>query len=287
MTDMNANPRDLPLGSRAYLYACILPGDNQTIESQLAELRSFCAERKWIIAQEFFDESRKARKQDGFEYMVYLARQKPRPADVVLVFDSARFGCNEETQYYCAELRRSGVYVLSVRDEILVDSLSRLFEIIIDLKETLYRSDIRQHTLRGLRFLVENGCVPVGRICPGYSFENITLPAQAQKRYGKLGTGRKPIPDEKKAPLVVIAFEMKARGATNGEIARATRLFREGASAWNHLFQNRAYIGEYRIFGTSYFDVYPPLIHPELFDAAQKHIRPRPKPCSPAPGSDG
>jgi hypothetical protein len=49
------DPRNLPAGTTAYIYARVSPGDNQTIESQLEELRSYCQERAWIIANEFHD----------------------------------------------------------------------------------------------------------------------------------------------------------------------------------------------------------------------------------------
>lgn len=111
------------------------------------------------------------------------------------------------------------------------------------------------------------GCVPSGPIAKGYTYKKIPLDA----RGGGSRWGRKPIPDPDVAPLVKLAFEMQAGGATARMILERTGLLKS-SSGLSTMLRNRAYIGEFEYQGEVFRNIYPPLVSTELFEAAGARI---------------
>ena len=109
----------------------------------------------------------------------------------------------------------------------------------------------------------------MGKIGKGYRYEEIQI---ATYHDGTPRMGRKPILDPEMAPLIVKAFEMKARGAPYKVISQQTGLYGLHSGAWNHFFANRIYIGEYEFRGEVFTNIYPALISRELFEAVQRQL---------------
>jgi site-specific DNA recombinase len=260
--------------SRAWAYLRHSPGDNQTLDSQELAVEQFCRDSRVNLTRTFKDRSKSGTTSAGreaFNRMIYLARQEPRPADVLIVWDLSRFARSvNESQYFRADLRRRGWQVHSMNDDIPDGPASRLIEAVIDWKNEQFIEDLRANTIRGLRFLAERGCLPTGRVCKGYLIEK--SPLGSVKANGKQRMGRKPAPDPDTAPLVAKAFELKAQGAPNRVIASKTGLYATGSGSWNNMFRNRAYIGEYEFNDDVYTNIYPPLISTELFSAVQDRL---------------
>jgi len=270
--------KDMPPGTKVWIYLRHSEGDNQSLEDQEAAVRRFAREKEWVIDRVLKDEgasgkSTKNRKQ--FQYMMHLARQEPRPADILIIWSFARFARNQDhSNFYRTELRMHGWRILSMQDDIPGGPLSRIYEALIDWKNEQYLVDLRANTIRGLRFIAERGCLPGGQVCKGYKCRQVPIGTQ---RDGSPRMGRKPEPDPKVAPLIVKAFEMKARGATSAAIAKETGLYSRNSGSWHHLFRNRAYIGEYEFQGEWLDNVYPSIVSRELFDAVQKRLPKRKK----------
>ncbi|GEM_PF-2682266 len=270
------DPRDMPPGTLVIIYVRNSPGDNQTIESQESALVNLCHERGWKIVRIFRDrwESGKTTNREGFEYLAYVTRQKPRIAQMLIIWDFSRFGRNQDTQmFYSAEMRLNGWLIYSYRDDVPSGSMGRIFEALIAWKNEQFLVDLRLNTIRGLAFIAERGCLPVGLVCKGYRETIISLGSVA--RDGSERMGRRPEVDPDVAPLVVRAFEMKALGAPQNAIAKATGLYSSKSGSWNHFFSNRAYVGEYEFHGEIFTNVYPALISRELFKTVQEKIMPK------------
>jgi site-specific DNA recombinase len=274
--DDEVHPRDLPPGTRVWIYLRHSPGDNQDLASQEAAVTKLAREKGWIICRIFRDEgvsgsSTKCRR--AFETMISHARQKPREADMIIFWEFSRFARNQlDSQFYKAELRRNGWKLLSMNDDIPSGPISSIIEALIDWKNEQYLIDIRVNTKRGLRFIADQGCLPVGQLAKGYSFEEVQISETSKKQDGKPRMGRKPVIDPQVETLIKTAFEMKATGAPNAVIAKKTNLFPAKAGTWNTFFRNRVYIGEYEFDGEIFRNIYPPLISRELFEAVQKHL---------------
>lgn len=128
---------------------------------------------------------------------------------------------------------------------------------------------MKRNTILGLQHVAEQGCFPGGQIAKGYTYSHKQI---GYYRDEMPRSGRKPEIDPVIAPLVMVAFEMKALGATNSAISKATGLYGPKSSSWSYFFRNQVYIGKYEFQGQIYRDVYPPLISEELFDCVQKII---------------
>lgn len=267
------DPRDMPPGTKVWIYLRHSPGDNQTLESQESAIMHLIRQKQWNVTRVFRDRGisgKSTEDRQGFELMIYLARQKPRPADILIIWEFSRFARNQDhSQFYRAELRMNDWQLLSMKDDIPSGPMGRIYEALIDWKNEQFLIDLRANTIRGLRFIAEKECLPVGTIGKGYTHHEVQI---GMYRDGEPRMGRKPDPDPQIAPLIVKAFEMKARGAPYAAIAEETGLYSANSGSWNHLFSNRIYIGEYEFRGEVFTNIYPPLISKELFDAVQKQL---------------
>jgi DNA invertase Pin-like site-specific DNA recombinase len=270
-TDMN--PRGMPLGTKVWVYLRHSPGDNQTLESQEAAIRNLVKEKNWIIDRVFQDAGISGKSVDtrkDFERMVYLAKQKPRPADLLVIWDLSRFSRDQiQAQLYRAQLRSDGWQILSMNDEIPCGPLGHIFESLTDWKNEQYLIDLRANTIRGLHYVAERGCIPVGAVCHGYTSHSIQI---GTYRDGRTRYGRKPEIDPKVAPLVVQAFEMKAQGAPNKVLSEKTGLCPPVGGSWEYLLRNRTYVGEFEFQDEIFTNIYPAIITRELFQAVQKQL---------------
>lgn len=274
--DDDRGPRDMPPGTIVWIYLRHSPGDNQDLASQEAAVRKLAEEKGWIVGRVFRDEGKSGgstTSRKGFENMMASSRQKPREADIIIIWDFSRFARNlDDSPFYRADLRRNGWKLLSMNDDIPAGRISSIVETLIDWKNEQYLIDIRVNTKRGLRFIADQGCLPTGLLAKGYNFVKVQISETMKKQDGTPRTGRKPVIDPEIEPLIVTAFEMKATGAPNTAIAEKTSLFPANSGSWNTFFRNCAYMGEYEFDGEIFRNIYPAIISRELFEAVQKHL---------------
>ncbi|GAB4537132.1 MAG: hypothetical protein Kow0063_23450 [Anaerolineae bacterium] len=265
------DPRNMPPDTKTWVYLRHSPGDNQTLESQEAAVMRLVREKGWVVDRIFRERwvsGKSTEDREAFELMIYLAKQKPRPADLLIIWEFSRFARNQDhAQFYRAQLRMDGWQILSMKDDIPAGRLGRIFEALVDWKNEQFLMDLRVNTIRGLRFIAERGCLPVGTVTKGYIFQEVQI---GTYRDGTPRMGRKPEPDPEVAPLIVKAFEMKAHGAPHAAISKETGLYAPTSGSWYHFFRNRVYIGEYEFHGEVFTDIYPAIISKELFEAVQR-----------------
>jgi site-specific DNA recombinase len=265
----------LPPASCVWIYVRFSPGDNQTLESQLDAVRNYCFEHAWIIEKEFVDSwtsGKNSENRESFNLMISLSKSKSSKAKTIVFWAASRFGRNaDDASYYRALLRRNGWKLISITDQIPDDSpYSRLMETFIDMANEHYLTELSSNTIRGLEYIANQGCVPVGAIPFGYQYE---IKQIGTYKDGRPRNGRKPIVDEKTANLVKRAFEMKANGATYEAISNETGIYSGKApGSWNRFFRNSSYCGQYVFREITYPDVYPMIVVLELFEAVQKQL---------------
>jgi len=136
--ESDVDPMDMPPGTKVWIYPRHSPGDNQTIDSQVSAIKRLVKQKGWIIAREFIDEGisgGSTRNRAAFELMIHLARQKPRQADMLIIWEFSRFARDQtDSQFHRAELRRNGWKLLSMKDDIPTGPMSPIFEALIDWK---------------------------------------------------------------------------------------------------------------------------------------------------------
>lgn len=143
-------------------------------ESQLEEIRRYCSEHNIILSQEFIfieedgKSGRKSKNRYSFQNMIALAKMKPRPFDVIVLWKFSRFARNQdESVFYKSILRKNlGIDVVSVSEPLIAGAYGRLVESIIEWQDEFYcinlSGEVRRSMLSRARKGLYNGKMPLG-----------------------------------------------------------------------------------------------------------------------------
>lgn len=172
-------------------------------DSQLARIRDYAERNDCTLPQEyiFVDEGisgRNAEKRPQFMRMMGLAKQKPKPFDVILLWKFSRFARNrEDSIVYKSMLRKQcGIDVISITENIGDDKMSVLIEALIEAMDEFYSINLSEEVKRGMTEKARRGGV-LSIPAYGYTVENgqyIIVPEEAEvirtvfRRYNE-GTG--------------------------------------------------------------------------------------------------
>lgn len=126
-------------------------------ESQLKAIRDYAQHHNLVLPEEliFADEGlsgRSAQKRPGFQRMIHLAKTRPRPFDVILLWKYSRFSrSREDSVVYKALLRREcGIQVVSVSEPVGQDKMSVLIEAVIEAMDEYYSLNLAEEVRRGM-----------------------------------------------------------------------------------------------------------------------------------------
>lgn len=178
-------------------------------DSQLTAIRKYAKANDMLLPDEFvFIEQdgisgRKAEKRPEFQRMIGIAKTKPKPFDVVLVWKFSRFARNrEDSIVYKSMLRKQlGIEVVSISENVGDDKMSVIFEAMIEAMDEYYSINLAEEVKRGMTEKAKRG--EALSIAPlGYKIENKKLVI---------------VPD--KAEIIRSVFERYAAGATLRGIA--------------------------------------------------------------------
>lgn len=262
----------LPPGSHVWVYLRV-SGDEQAdrglpIAGQRQHAQEYADQFHLIITRWFVDEAKSAGStvgRDAFNDMVYLARQKPRPGDAILLWDIKRFARNLlDSQFYKADLRRRGWELIFLSDQIPETDFAPVYEALLEWKAEKDRSDIGKDTQRGLQTLAKLGYAPGGFPPRGYTAETLTVEIEGRRRQV-----RHWVPDPQWWDLARKAWEMRAAGDTRMEILTATGLY-HNTSSLSSFFGNETYLGIRKCGDLKIEDAHEPLITREIWEAVQK-----------------
>ncbi len=242
------------------------PAQEQSIGQQREALQQFADAAGYVITGWYLDAARSGRTDEREEFQRLIADAvRERPA-AVLVWDMARFARDQDAaQFYRALLRRHGVQVISLNDQIPDGPLGRIVESVIDFSSEHYSQTLGQNIKRGHRAALARGYIPGAHPPVGY---RELREEDGRKRTGEPRYRVRWIVDEAFAPLVRRAFEMRARGESIKAIMAETGLHktRQGLHA---LLRNPTYKGVYRYGGADWPGVVPPIVDEVTWDAAQ------------------
>ena len=125
-----------------------------SIAAQLKALRKYAGERGWEVCREFVDEAQSARSANrpAFKEMIALARKKEKAFDAILVWKLSRFARNrEDSIIYKSLLRKHGISVVSINEQVDESPAGKLLEGMIEVIDEFYSTNLAQDTLRGLK----------------------------------------------------------------------------------------------------------------------------------------
>lgn len=233
---------------RVALYARVSTekqADNDlSISAQLNALRKFAEQKQWIIYKEFVDEAESARtaNRPAFQEMIALSKSKTPPFETIIVWKFSRFARNrEDAIIYKSLLRKYGVNVVSINEQVDDSPSGKLLEGMIEVMDEFYSLNLAEDTIRGQKENARRG------------FQNGTIPIgyKAQKVMDGNNERTKLQPDEMFSPIVKRIFQMSLDNIGIKEIAMT--LNREGirtnkGKLWanskiSYILKNEGYTG--------------------------------------------
>ena len=181
--------------------------DEYSPTSQLKKVREFASKEGYMIPDEyvFYDDGisgKSVKKRDEFNRMIATAKEKDRPFDKIYVWKFSRFARNqEEAIVYKSLLSKHGVSVVSVSEPIPEGHFGSLIERIIEWTDSYYLVNLATEVKRGMAEKVSRG-------------EPVCAPP-----FGYVMRDKQYYPDEEKADIVRLVFNLYANGTKQREIA--------------------------------------------------------------------
>lgn len=268
-------------------------------ESQKKILLSYAKSHDIYVPEEyiFMDlgiSGRKAEKRPDFQRMITLAKSKPSPFQVIVVWKFSRFARNqEESIVYKSLLRKQcGVDVISKSESIMDGPFGSLIERIIEWNDEFYSTNLSEEVFRGMREKASRG---------GYQ-------ARPPLGYRIETKGEPPVIVEEEAKIIRIIFDKYVNGHCSFfDIARYLNTLGLKTShnknfetrSIEYIIQNPTYCGMIRWNRTENETnrvkdreewiieegKHEAIISKELFEAAQERFRSNYKPRGSRPSS--
>ena len=135
-------------------------------DSQIKKIREYAKSHDIHIPEEyvFLDEGisgRSAAKRPAFQRMIKMARQTPRPFEVILVWKFSRFARNrQDSILYKSMLRKEcGVDVVSITEQLSKEPTAILIEALLEAMDEYYSINLGQEVRRGMNEKFSRGGV--------------------------------------------------------------------------------------------------------------------------------
>ena len=252
---------------KAVIYARY-SSDNQreeSIEGQIRECTEYAEYNDIEIVGQYIDRAFSAKTDDRPDFLRMVNDSSKRLFDIVLVWKLDRFARNRyDSAFYRYSLRKNGVQVVSVKENISNGPEGIILEAMIEAMAEYYSANLAQNVKRGFKENALKGRWNGGAVPLGYKVVDHKLEI-----------------DETTAPLVYTLFQMCADGYTAKEIyqyLQEKQIRRPNGKeiAYNsvlYLLSNRIYVGEYRHSGIVLEHGVPAIITEELFEKVQDNIK--------------
>lgn len=267
------------VSSHTWAYTRDSGGDDQSVDDQNRAVDRYCREQGYILERLFCDRARPGSSTAGreqFQAMIHLVRSLPTeqlPTAIVFWSFSRCARDFDDAQYYKADIRRRGITVESIADDVPDGPHGRLIEAIIDWKNAQFLEDLSRDVKRGLHDLARQGYAPGGFPPKGYLAEKVQI---GVKNNGSPHYASIWIPDPDLIPSVKRAWEMRTQGATYSEIHKATRIF-GSTNSYACMFRNKTYLGIRKCGDLEIPDAHEPIISREIWEAVQTTLQKRPQ----------
>lgn len=132
-------------------------------DSQVKLIREYAKKNDFIVPDEFIfhDDGisgRTTSKRPGFNKMIGTAKLKPKPFDAILLWKFSRFARNrEDSIVYKSMLRKLGIDVISISENVGDDKMSVLIEAMIEAMDEYYSINLAEEVRRGMEEKFQRG----------------------------------------------------------------------------------------------------------------------------------
>jgi len=145
----------------------------QSLEDQKREIIAFAKREGFELTGWYADDAISgafSENRSQFQELIRVAQAKPRDFDFIIVYDVARFsrGDNTEVGYYLYLLRKAGVGVLYVKENLKGDDVDEILRPVFQFNANLYLKSLSRDTIRGQVTSAREGRFLGGPIPFGY-----------------------------------------------------------------------------------------------------------------------
>ena len=268
-------PSTLPPGSVVDSYRRDSGGmkQDQSTEQQLTEIIKFCELHSLTLRHNFVDDAKSGgstENREDFQRMIntYLSAEQ-RPQGLIL-WNYARFARDiDDAQLHKINIRRLGIVIHSLNDQIPEGNYGRFIEFFIDMSNEEKRRQTSEDAKRGLHDLVQKyGCIP-GTPPRGFMREPVHI---GERRDKSEHVAHKWIPDPAYKTRIKKAFQMRAEGQPLKLIHAETQLF-GSANSYLTFFTNPLYKGELHYSDLIIPDYCKPIVSKDIWDKVQLVIK--------------
>lgn len=147
-------------------------------DSQLKMIEKYAKDNDIVLSKQYIyaDEGisgRTVKKRPAFQQMIAIAKTKPKPFDVILVWKLSRFARNrEDSIVYKSMLKKDcGIDVVSVSEPVGNDKTSILIEALLEAMDEYYSVNLAEEVRRGMTEKISRGGIVVAPPY-GYKIEN-------------------------------------------------------------------------------------------------------------------
>ena len=274
---MPASSASIPFepGTSVVAYLRDSGGDDQdlSVAQQSIQIHEWVEKNHLHLSHVFADEATPGSSTVGrfaFAEMINHFHHTDHQDRGVILWKYSRFSRDiDDAQFFKADLRRRGIIIYSMNDNIPESIDGRIMEALIDWMNARFLEDLSVDVRRGLQHIVrEYGAVP-GTPPRGFKREIRQI---GLHRDGSPHTISRWVPDPTWWERCRQAFQMRAEGIPTREIHRQLHLF--GAlSSYSTFFTNRLYIGELNYGGMIIQNYVEPLVTQEVWNAVQQSHR--------------
>lgn len=245
-------------------------------DSQLKKIREYTQTHHILLPESlvFLDEGisgKHAGNRPAFMKMIRMARQKPRPFDLILVWKFSRFArSRQDSVFYKSMLKKDcGIHVVSITEQLSDDPTGILIEALLEAMDEYYSINLAQEVRRGMNEKFSRGGVVS---VPPFGYR------MGQEHFEA---------DPDKAPFVPMIFQDFLNGNSFRQIAlrlnalgiRTVRGNLFESRSVKYILTNPTYIGKLRRSagkgkGTMLLvdGQHPALIDPETFQQVRNRI---------------
>lgn len=230
----------------------------QSIERQLQDCYAYAKRNDYNVIAEYIDRATTGTNDDREQFQKMIEDSNKKCFEFVLVWQLDRFARNRyDSATYKNKLKKNGVRVISVNENISDDASGILMESVLEGMAEYYSVELSQKVRRGMAINGEK-CLYNG----GYI--EIGLKVDKESRKYQI--------DEETAPTVRKMFEMYRSSSTIAQIKEYLSsigiTYTKGRI--RNVLENKKYIGTYTYKGKETPNVIPQIIDNELFDDVQK-----------------
>lgn len=185
--------------------------DDMSLAAQLHEMQQYVAEREWtVVARYSLPETSSSDIERSAEFQQMLADAKAKRFDVLVLHKLDRLGRDREMATLTkAHLRRLGIEIRSVVENLGDGVMDRMMEGMLELFSDFYRSNLGQETRKGHKQLTRDGLWRGGTVPWGLAVEEVPGGRRTHKRL---------IVDPVRGPVMLAVFEGLAAGVPTPEL---------------------------------------------------------------------